>query len=411
MKSIEKLLFRCARFIFLGGVLFFFLIPQETMDLLFRAYSINHNYVVTMLFLGVILYLCVKRVRLSNILISIILYCGFVILDTALLKENVSYCFLMYGRFILTCMLIDNTLANRDYDTLRTLTFMLNTFVLINLISILNSQMNISNPMGKTYFLGFDNGNCIVIFPAILYNKLLCEIQGKEKMCLRMVYVWTISLVSVYLLNSATTTAGMILFIIMLVAGKFDIFHLLDKKTFIVLILVLFVAINLLRLQESFSFIIVNLLGRDLTFTGRVVLWDKAIAGIVKAPILGHGVNPESQRSYFLGVSSAHNQIFDVLYQTGIVGFVFFIAILALYIHKRSKYRKKIVADMDRYVNDMIFAFLLMMLLESYNSYLGFGLILSLFVLSDRLAELNDWRMNRKFVFNGKLTLRGGRSQ
>ena len=50
-----------------------------------------------------------------------------------------------------------------------------------------------------------------------------------------------------------------------------------------------FYGIVLLRLQNIFSFIIQNILGKDLTFTGRTRIWDNAIEFIKARFIIGYG--------------------------------------------------------------------------------------------------------------------------
>ena len=80
------------------------------------------------------------------------------------------------------------------------------------------------------------------------------------------------------------------------------------------------ISIVVLRLQELFSFLIVDVLHRDLTLTTRTIVWDKAFDVIESAPIFGYGLEESVTAQIRFGtVESSHNYFLDQIYYGGVV--------------------------------------------------------------------------------------------
>lgn len=81
--------------------------------------------------------------------------------------------------------------------------------------------------------------------------------------------------------------------------------------------------------------LILNALGRDLTFTGRTGIWDYAWVSLLDRPIAGYGFVSLSygKFSFILnkefGVADPHSGYFDVALGTGLIGLVLFLIMLA----------------------------------------------------------------------------------
>ena len=84
--------------------------------------------------------------------------------------------------------------------------------------------------------------------------------------------------------------------------------------------LLIFTAIYVLKIQNLFSTLIIYLLGKDLTFTGRVGLWDRAIEMIKEKWFFGWGNKNYGSiilRDYYYWY--AHNLLLDILLEGGVV--------------------------------------------------------------------------------------------
>lgn len=95
------------------------------------------------------------------------------------------------------------------------------------------------------------------------------------------------------------------------------------------------ITVVVLRLQELFSFLIVDILHRDLTLTTRTVVWDKAFDVIESAPLFGYGLEDSVTAQIRFGtVESSHNFFLDQIYYGGVVALC--LLVVGLYMVGRS---------------------------------------------------------------------------
>ena len=140
----------------------------------------------------------------------------------------------------------------------------------------------------------------------------------------------------------------------------------------------MFFAIVIFRLQELFKFLIVDIFHKDITLTGRIYIWDYVMEFIKNKPILGYGIEDLKTRYYktsYMQSYHAHNQILEVLYKTGFIGFFILVYIFYLSIKQLNKYK---LNRCSKVISIVLFAELIMMLTEAYSLenifiLLGFG--------------------------------------
>src|SRR5690606_40133643 len=84
---------------------------------------------------------------------------------------------------------------------------------------------------------------------------------------------------------------------------------LFQMKTALLIIFIVFLSVVLLRLQYLFEFFIVDILNKDITLTGRLVIWDEAIMLFSNQPFFGYGLS--SIGWLVQGNRHAHNTILD----------------------------------------------------------------------------------------------------
>lgn len=88
--------------------------------------------------------------------------------------------------------------------------------------------------------------------------------------------------------------------------------------------------------------------GKDMTLSGRVDIWEFALNDIEKKMLLGYGFATywimgssrlEIFASYFQGfkVNEAHNGYLEILLQLGVVGFIFFLFVIVIYMYRMFK--------------------------------------------------------------------------
>lgn len=88
----------------------------------------------------------------------------------------------------------------------------------------------------------------------------------------------------------------------------------------------------ILKLQYLFSWLIVGILHKDLTFTRRTAIWETAIENISKKPFLGYGtvrsgrlaINLQEYLGFYY-YSFSHNIFLEILIQGGFLALVLYV--------------------------------------------------------------------------------------
>ena len=105
-----------------------------------------------------------------------------------------------------------------------------------------------------------------------------------------------------------------------------------------------------LIILTKIQYIIQDLVGKtDVTFSGREIIWDSAIKYIKTSPIIGNGVEiipVITEKLQSVAGIHCHNIYLEILYQSGIIGFVLYGIIVALSVFNISRiynFRLKII--------------------------------------------------------------------
>ena len=69
---------------------------------------------------------------------------------------------------------------------------------------------------------------------------------------------------------------------------------------------------------SSIALLISDLFGKDITFSGRALLWQQMLYAIQSNPILGYGLRDSDYVRSLVGISAgAHNYYLDLSFQRG----------------------------------------------------------------------------------------------
>lgn len=250
---------------------------------------------------------------------------------------------------------------------------------IVNLVTVLVFPSGIPGlGLGMHYFFnGHRNQAIIAILPSIFASLMLDEVKGRS-CSVRSVALAAIGLCQVLLAYSATSlvvlvmaTAGAVLLVFKRVRRVLNIY------TYLAAYAVVFLSVVVFRLQDIVGSSMLAALGKDVTFTGRTVIWDGAIREVLSVnPLLGCGYDSFWNGSAMVG--SAHNMILEILVQGGFLGVVVFVALLLL--TARNLYARS-AARSVALVSLAIACFLLIGLTEQtrwvpFFFFLGLGYVL-----------------------------------
>ena len=313
------------------------------------------------------------------------------ILATIYCDGNYSSLFLTIFNSLAIVLVVEMGLKTDPDALLDGATFVLGIFVLINFITILlfPQGMYEFNTFTTNYFLGYRNNSIMLIFPAMIFS-VVRSLRLYDRLTVSSFLICVISTATVILAFSATSVIGIMIFILFLFLALINWMpKFLNIVTYIVINIIYFFGVIILRVQEAFSFIIVNVLGRDLSFTGRTNIWDSALEAFYKSPIFGVGEIDNQASRDLIGATHAHNYYLNLLYKSGVPGFLLFFTILIICGIALYKNRKN--GKIPFVVSGALCAFMIMLQSEAYyNIYYFFSILTLSTFISYALHKIDD---------------------
>lgn len=251
------------------------------------------------------------------------------------------------------------------------------------------------------WFLGIRNGMTLTYvlaaFYQIAYYKLCLKSSKASR--LRSIFFFVVATITVLKISStvvykgSTTSAGgfaiawgLILIYLLLVnfdkmLGWFDFIKGVIANYILAFMLVL------LQVQNYFSWIIVVVLKKDLSMTGRTMIWDQAVNVIKKHWILGYGIPTGTTMSNRLNnlaaVTTTQNGFLDVVYTGGIILFTALILIFVCVSIHVKKY--KLNEKNTFFLGYFIAVFLLVTQGESMGGMRLFTILVSIWCVAPML--------------------------
>ena len=197
------------------------------------------------------------------------------------------------------------------------------------------------------FLMGSDNTSTrtYILSLAICFIDTAFRNAGARK---RIINLYTICLLNftVYVFLRDIGNGKMCAIVFVLAYIAFQVFHVsMPKQPMKKIVLgnyILFLIMVVFNRLDIFSFIIVNILHRDLTLTTRTTIWKITVDKIASKPVLGNGYMSgeqfESMLPSIIGIN-AHNTILMVAFIGGFALSAVFILIL---LSSASKYDKKV---------------------------------------------------------------------
>lgn len=229
----------------------------------------------------------------------------------------------------------------------------------------------------------FENRNYLVRFflPGMLFAMIASyEKRGKIWNLTVILYLALMTTI-IIMAKSGTGMIGILVFLILsIIFSKKQLPRWLSVNLVAIYSAIIFLLIYFFNFQENFDFLIVDILNKDITFTGRTYIWDSAISVIKQYPFLGIGES-SNLRAYLYGASHAHQYWLQLLLTGGIVSCSI---VFAMY-HLAGKNTKKHPEScLFKLVSITIISFLIMGIDESL---MGATMLMPLLVVASETSE------------------------
>lgn len=317
----------------------------------------------------IILFLVLRKGKYSKIINYILFYLIVFIFSTFLNKGELSGSFFLSLRTIILCLIVDYGLRTNTKVFLSAFEVLLSILVYTNFMSIVifRNGMYI-NEIGYTenWILGYKNLHILYILPALLVS-FLHSYYSKNRLFLRNYLLLIISFLSLLIVNSSTSLIGVILILFYLLFYKtINKFSLFNIKNYFLIYIVLFMSIVILRIQNLFRFLIVDILHKDLTLTGRTYIWDYVTRFISQKKFFGYGLENSYLRlnkTTYWRSYHAHDQLLEIIYKTGVIGLILYFIVMYKSFKELYHYRNFKIA---KFIAIIIFSYCIMMLTEFY---------------------------------------------
>lgn len=275
-----------------------------------------------------------RNYRINRLIVSVFLFCLVLFTITAWNKGNVLEALKRFESMLLPVMWMHFMLRWNEKQTLKffvyyySLLSILNTFIILILPMGLDPSYN--NGANQIYLLGIDNKIAFITVPvlglALIYINKYCKPERKKFLFICAVIVFALPELLMWV---GSGIVGFLTVILLLLFYEVPVVrrYLTLKNCLIVTGILLFVVLSgSISEKGLFAKFVVDILHKDISFSGRTVLWDQALDLIKQSPILGYGL--QEVESYGLHFSdrygiyygfSAHNGFLLLLLYGGAV--------------------------------------------------------------------------------------------
>lgn len=171
-----------------------------------------------------------------------------------------------------------------------------------------------------------------------LITSVVC-VRYSKWWILNSVALFIVSIATLALVGSMTSIANVILFGLFCIIPSLTLRKFAIASLFVIFILFqIFVVFNGEGIQHSelAVYVIEDVMGKDVTFTGRTHLWEAASRLFSESPLVGYGnVDMDWYKSHLSAMAlGPHNLIFAILLEGGIVLFSLYLLICGIALRK-----------------------------------------------------------------------------
>lgn len=348
--------------------------------LLSRFFSIsliNDNVVLNEIYTAlskiVVLAIMIKyffiRHSISPFVICVLIYYSLLLFTTILCDGSIQRVFMTMYPVVGMCLFIEIKTDHASVDLFKAFAYLLTILAAINFVLMLT--VSVENDYSvTTYLLGGRNQLALSLIIALVSLYVITEKYGKTMLFHICVIIFAITILLSRSANNIVAVGLIIAYLYVPTVKNFV--QKVGLGNSIIGYIALWSSLVLFKLQELFSFLIVDILNRDITFTNRTYIWDIVLNDFSQKPFLGHGVRDTVNLFYLYLVRvnkptvdkyfSAHNQILQTLYEGGIIAMVPLCALILICI-KKIHYVNN--AKITGFLTISIIALLVIMLAEA----------------------------------------------
>ena len=277
--------------------------------------------------------LIMNNFKLTKVFSIILLY-YIVFIFSSIIVNDVSLNEIPVKTILITLSLVLIFSSNTKDKNYKIISSFLLYFEIITILQII-CQFLYPNGMvelhgySQNWILGFKNYPARVLLPGLCFSLLWSYNKNKEHFKNKIISKRTIFdflIISYVIIKSGSGTgiAGLLFYTIFLIVSlKRDLPKFVTVKKVMYSTILVFILIFFANIQNIFSIFIVNILQKDLTFTGRIDVWSLAFDSIKNNLFFGVGLRNDysSILRDVYSYAHAHQYFLHIMFSGGIIAF------------------------------------------------------------------------------------------
>lgn len=339
-------------------VFLFFLVPATFQKADPGFYAFIKVGILISVVASLVLYLAMKRIDLFGALV--LAYLASMMCSNMLNGGSIESAVFEHGPLAAAALLAAALMPKRKKALLVAVLLLMGSYTVLNFLVVAFLPVGSCDlyPWPGQTFLAYKNSCCRFFFPAIMASLLLDSARCKF-VSARSIVLIAISAVQSVLLDSATSILALLAFtLVVLLLRMRRLRSFLNLWTYIAMYIIGFASMVLFRIQDIIAPML-GIMGRDITFTGRTRIWDRAIELIDSDHVLfGYFGAPQSLFVFPDGqvVGTAHNAILDILVWGGFIALILFASIIAVVACRLFRQRRdRTAALLSLYLGSFLF--------------------------------------------------------
>ena len=241
------------------------------------------------------------------------------------------------------------------------------------------------------YLFGLDNVGFLISIVGTFLGGLLPYLNP-PKYSHKTYYLKHI-IISIFILGAffyVRAGTGMAIITLYAIIYLLILFRKLPKINYRLVILFLLTSFMSIVILNTLGFFepVLNLIGKDATFSGRTSIWAAGLRGVLDSPIFGHGIEAEITMStlaqygpyWVANAGHLHNVILEYLFKGGVVSLLSFLGILALPLFSRQT-----IDESNDCYQLLLYDIVLLWLVVMFEYRLEISIFWLLFIINYRL--------------------------
>ena len=396
-----------------------FLIPFFRIPIINNISVFSRLYTILELLAGILFaykFFIKKSYKVSNIIYYVIVVLFLLNIITFLQQGNIRTALHYSYTCILYSLIVDYHIKNDFYNYFKVSSYFFYILIVVNLIFIImypNGMYTLNNLNEYTrytqnWILGYKNDIILFIIGGIFFNFIYSIKTGKLQ---KKDYIFfIICFITSILSKSSTSVIGLTVFGILILAyficSKFNTLKdLFNSNLYFYVLILIFFLIVIFNAHSLLSPLIEDIFHKNITLTGRTYIWKDVMSMILEKPLFGYGMefyNYRLAKTVNYQVIHAHNQILEIIYRIGIIGFILFIFGIIKCKNRLYLYKESTVSII---LSILLFSIGIMMISEYYSMILYLYILIACYNVDKIAYGINnkDLFLNKHLLNNGPL--------